>query len=146
MGTSVSESTTFSAVYEHSALSLTVDPGSNGSVATDPSGSYDFGTRFNLLDPTVISISSAAGYYHIGYTNDIDGNPVDLDSFTLTADTAITAVYAAKLTGSLTIATNPVDGTIDGSNNLVLTAQYTETLYQVLLKRCLDLHFPVLEP
>jgi len=100
---SITEPTTYYAVYEEIDISFTVNAGLHGNnLSIDPTGTYEYGTRLDLSDSEVLTLIPDSGYYLIGF-EDTNGDSVSLSRFILQDDETITAQYAAVPTGSLTV-------------------------------------------
>ncbi|MCK5681587.1 hypothetical protein KAI46_12335, partial [bacterium] len=117
---SVSASTTFYASYKIGPVHLTFSQGYEP--APDPSGDYNYGTRLDLADPTVISVADCNpnGNYLAGFVyGEDDWNPSDQDrvnisNFILDEDVTISGVYSSIFTsGSVSIVTDITKGAIN---------------------------------
>ncbi|THB81617.1 MAG: hypothetical protein D3926_01180 [Desulfobacteraceae bacterium] len=116
---SISDSTTFYAVYEKEPVHLNFEQ--RYELAADPTGDYGYGSRLDLSDPAVIALADCNpnGEYLSGFVygaddyDPSDQDRVNISNFTLDKDSTISGVYAPLMSGSITIQTDITQGAVN---------------------------------
>ena len=116
--------TAITAVFEIDTHALTTAVTGNGTLNVDPAGTYNYGDVVDLTDPLVADPVADTGWHFVEW-QDAGSNPIT--SVTMTADTAITAVFeidthalTTAVTGNGTLNVDPA-GTYDYGTVVDLT-------------------------